>query len=47
MYFHVRDTIYFLQANIGMWKDCESALHRLRGENADISEEAIEIKVTY
>nr|GEX03717.1 sugar transporter ERD6-like 5 [Tanacetum cinerariifolium] len=31
-------------ANIGMWKDCESALHRLRGENADISEEATEIK---
>ncbi|PWA73152.1 major facilitator, sugar transporter-like, Major facilitator superfamily domain protein [Artemisia annua] len=31
-------------ANIGMWKDCESSLHRLRGENADISEEAIEIK---
>ncbi|GJZ65886.1 sugar transporter ERD6-like protein 5 [Tanacetum coccineum] len=32
------------QANIGMWKDCESALHRLRGENADVSEEATEIK---
>ncbi|KAJ9564712.1 hypothetical protein OSB04_000678, partial [Centaurea solstitialis] len=31
-------------AKIGRWKDCESALQRLRGENAEISEEAAEIK---
>nr|XP_043608007.1 sugar transporter ERD6-like 5 isoform X2 [Erigeron canadensis] len=31
-------------AKLGMWKDCESALHRLRGENVDISVEAAEIR---
>ncbi|OAY42216.1 sugar transporter ERD6-like 5 [Manihot esculenta] len=31
-------------AKIGRWKECEAALQRLRGENADISDEAAEIK---
>ncbi|KAI3691276.1 hypothetical protein L2E82_49558 [Cichorium intybus] len=31
-------------AKIGLWKECESALQRLRGENAEISEEAAEIR---
>ncbi|KAI3664968.1 hypothetical protein L6452_43583 [Arctium lappa] len=31
-------------AKIDRWKDCESALQRLRGENAEISEEAAEIR---
>ncbi|KAM7511807.1 hypothetical protein LguiB_010682 [Lonicera macranthoides] len=31
-------------AKIGRWKDCESALQRLRGMNADISAEAVEIR---
>ncbi|MBS2600049.1 MFS transporter, partial [Salmonella enterica subsp. enterica serovar Typhimurium] len=31
-------------AKIGRWKECEAALQRLRGENADISVEAAEIK---
>ncbi|XVF06164.1 hypothetical protein REPUB_Repub06bG0023900 [Reevesia pubescens] len=31
-------------AKIGKWKECEAALQRLRGDNADISGEAIEIK---
>ncbi|KAJ0747672.1 putative MFS transporter superfamily [Helianthus annuus] len=33
-------------AKIGLWEDCESALHRLRGKNAKIFEEAAEIRVT-
>ncbi|KAI3664964.1 hypothetical protein L6452_43579 [Arctium lappa] len=31
-------------AKVGRWKDCESSLQRLRGENAEISEEAAEIR---
>ncbi|XP_071704510.1 sugar transporter ERD6-like 5 [Rutidosis leptorrhynchoides] len=31
-------------AKNGQWKDCESALHRLRGANAEIIEEAVEIR---
>ncbi|PWA67279.1 major facilitator, sugar transporter-like, Major facilitator superfamily domain protein [Artemisia annua] len=31
-------------AKIGRWEDCESALQRLRGENAEISKEAAEIR---
>ncbi|XP_071703153.1 sugar transporter ERD6-like 5 [Rutidosis leptorrhynchoides] len=31
-------------AKNGQWKDCESALHRLRGANAEITEEAAEIR---
>lgn len=37
----------FLQAKIGRGKDCESALQRLRGNNADISEESAEIRVMF
>ncbi|KAI7738771.1 hypothetical protein M8C21_005969 [Ambrosia artemisiifolia] len=33
------------QAKIGLWEDCESALHRLRGKNAKIFEEATEIRL--
>ncbi|KAE8675355.1 Sugar transporter ERD6-like 16 [Hibiscus syriacus] len=33
------------QAKIGKWKECEASLQRLRGNNADISDEANEIKV--
>lgn len=35
----------YLQAKIGKEKDYEAALHRLRGDTADISEEAVDIKV--
>ncbi|XP_071693277.1 sugar transporter ERD6-like 5 isoform X2 [Rutidosis leptorrhynchoides] len=31
-------------AKIGQWEDCKSALQRLRGENAEISKEAAEIR---
>ncbi|KAK1439416.1 hypothetical protein QVD17_05234 [Tagetes erecta] len=31
-------------AKIGRWKDCESALRKLRGKNAEIIEEAAEIR---
>ncbi|KAL8265827.1 hypothetical protein R6Q59_003171 [Mikania micrantha] len=31
-------------AKLGLWKDCESALHRLRGKDAEIFEEAAEIR---
>ncbi|EOY11282.1 hypothetical protein QUC31_009562 [Theobroma cacao] len=31
-------------AKIGKWKECEAALQRLRGDNADISDEASEIR---
>ncbi|KAK9074983.1 hypothetical protein SSX86_003302 [Deinandra increscens subsp. villosa] len=31
-------------AKIGLWKDCESTLYRLRGKNAEIIEEAAEIR---
>ncbi|XP_023746354.1 sugar transporter ERD6-like 5 isoform X1 [Lactuca sativa] len=31
-------------AKIGLWKECENALQKLRGENAEISEEAAEIR---
>lgn len=37
----------FVQAKIGRGRDCESALQRLRGKNADISEESAEIRVTF
>lgn len=36
----------FLQAKHGREKEFELALQRLRGKNADISEEAMDIKVT-
>ncbi|KAD3640317.1 hypothetical protein E3N88_29540 [Mikania micrantha] len=31
-------------AKLGLWKDCESALYRLRGKDAEIFEEAAEIR---
>lgn len=37
----------FLQAKVGRMKDFEAALQILRGENADISEEAAEIRVKF
>ena len=40
----IDDSIYS-QAKIGREKECEAALQRLRGENADISLEAAEIRV--
>lgn len=36
----------YLQAKIGKAKECEDALQRLRGANADISDEAEEIRVS-
>nr|GEW32353.1 sugar transporter ERD6-like 5 isoform X1 [Tanacetum cinerariifolium] len=36
--------LYPTVAKIGRWEDCESALQRLRGENAEISKEATEIR---
>lgn len=41
----IDDSIY-LQAKVGREKECEAALQRLRGENADISWESAEIRVT-
>ncbi|KAK8689452.1 hypothetical protein V6N13_088172 [Hibiscus sabdariffa] len=35
------------QAKIGKWKECEASLQRLRGDNADISDEADEIIKEY
>lgn len=34
-----------MQAQAGRWKDCETSLQRLRGNNANITEEAAEIRV--
>jgi hypothetical protein len=36
-----------LQANVGREKEFHISLQKLRGEDADISEEAIEIKVSF
>jgi SP family sugar porter-like MFS transporter len=36
-----------LQAKIGKEPELEAALQRLRGKNADISQEAADIKVTF
>jgi SP family sugar porter-like MFS transporter len=44
MTFSIDDSIY-LQAKIGREIECEAALQRLRGKNADISQEAAEIRV--
>lgn len=35
-----------LQAKNDRWLDCEAALQRLRGQSANITEEATEIRVT-
>ncbi|QCE03138.1 MFS transporter [Vigna unguiculata] len=32
-------------AKVGQWKECESALQRLRGKHADVYQEAAEIRV--
>ena len=42
--FHITVNNY-LQAKIGKHKELEAALQRLRGKNADISEEAADIIV--
>jgi hypothetical protein len=44
MTFSIDDSIY-LQAKIGREIECEATLQRLRGKNADISQEAAEIRV--
>ena len=44
---HSQDQCKYLQAKIGKEREFEAALQRLRGENADISQEAYDIKVTY
>ena len=36
-----------LQANVGGEKEFHTSLQKLRGEDADVSEEAIEIKVGF
>jgi len=36
---------HLLQAKVGRWKECESALQRLRGKHADVYQEAAEIRV--
>lgn len=38
--------LIYWQSKIGLEKEVEASLQRLRGENADISTEAAEIKVT-
>lgn len=38
--------MFYWQSKIGLEKEVEASLQRLRGENADISTEAAEIKVT-
>lgn len=38
---------FYVQAKIGREKDCEVALQRLRGENANISLEVAEIRVSF
>lgn len=38
--------LFYWQSKIGLEKEVEASLKRLRGENADISTEAAEIKVT-
>ena len=37
----------FFKAKIGRKKECEAALQHLRGQNADITPKAIEIRVTF
>jgi hypothetical protein len=40
-------TCILLQANVGREKEFRTSLQKLRGENVDTSEEAIEIKVSF
>jgi hypothetical protein len=37
----------FVQAKIDGWKDSHTSLQHLRGKNANISQEAAEIRVTF
>jgi len=46
MHQHSQDQCKFLQAKIGKEREFEAALQRLKGQNADTSHEASEIKVT-
>lgn len=39
------DSGNLLQAKFGHWERSESVLQRLRGKNADVSQEATEIRV--
>lgn len=39
------DTCYLLQAKVGRLKESDSSLQRLRGKNADVYQEATEIRV--
>jgi len=39
------NTCHLRQAKVGRWKECESALQRLRGKHADVYQEAAEIRV--
>ena len=41
------DDFFFFQAKIGRKKEHEADLQNLRGENADISQEAKEIRETF
>lgn len=40
-----RDNCNLLQAKVGRLKESDSALQRLRGKNADVHQEAAEIRV--
>lgn len=44
-YCQVKCKLFPLQAKINRWKDCETSLQRLRGEDSNVSEEAAEIRV--
>lgn len=44
-HYKVSDSCNLLQAKVGRMERSESALQHLRGKNADVSEEAIEIRV--
>jgi len=39
------NTCHLLQAKVGRWKECESALQRLSGKHANVYQEAVEIRV--
>jgi len=39
------NTCHLLQAKVCHWKECESALQRLRGKHVDVYQEAAEIRV--
>jgi len=39
------NTCHLLQAKVGRWKECDSALQCLRGKHADVYQEATEMRV--